>query len=80
MKVLMKVDLDDFGKYEVQSEKIETGEELKSVFEELFNQVYKELHLGCSVSKTEIEGYPAIHLEDPDTQMTRKVVIEKLEA
>lgn len=79
MKVLMKVDLEDFGKYEVESS-AETGEDLKSVFEELFDQVYKELHLGCTVTKTESDGYPAIHLEDSDTQITRKVVIEKLEA
>lgn len=81
MKVYMSIDLDDFGFYEVEGIcNDDAGMELEQLYEELYNKVYNDLHLGCTIRKTAVEGWPAIYVEDADTQMARKVVIKKLEA
>lgn len=65
---------EDFG-LEMEFVKIGEAEEMEQLYNELFDEVHKSLSLGCSVSKTDINKWPAIHIEDPDTQITIPVII-----
>jgi len=59
----------------VLTEEVETAYEMEQLYNELFDEVHEALRLGCSVSKTDINKWPAIHIEDPDTQITIPVII-----
>ena len=53
----------------------ETAEEMEQIYNDLFDEVNEALSLGCSVTKTDINGWPAIHIEDSDIQITIPVII-----
>jgi hypothetical protein len=48
----------------------QTGEDLKSLTEQLVNKVYQSLHWGAVVKMVSKDGWPHIYIEDPDTQIT----------
>lgn len=53
----------------------ETAEEMEQLYNDLFDEVDESLSLGCTVTKSDINGWPAIHIEDPDIQITIPVII-----
>ena len=72
---------EDFGEEMkfILTEEIEAADEMEHLYDVLFNVVRKALGLGYSVTKTDIKNWPAIHIEDSDTQITIPVIINGMD-
>lgn len=57
---------------------VEKPSDMEELFNKLFNIVRDHYHLGASVTISDIDGWPAIHIEDEDTMYTEKVIMKKV--